>query len=100
MVKCPKIVLLASKKTPNYKIAEESDIVSCWWNRFLEKALSGIEKDLLVGENHDGGNSQTKVKPRSKTIRIITQEKMEGTTKWSIYSFARKKSSVRIFDKI
>jgi len=53
------MILLAADKVPNYKIAKKLKLdvntVGRWRNRFKEKRLPGIEKDLPRGANH-GGN--------------------------------------------
>ncbi len=88
-----KIVLLAAKNTPNYKIARELGIdvnkVGRWRNRFLERRFQGIEKDLPRGANHGGKNSADQAKLRSKIIKMTTQEKPTDATHWSTRSLAK-----------
>ncbi len=49
LVERSRIILLAAKNVPNYKIAEELEIdvnkVGRWRNRFFERGFRGIEKD-------------------------------------------------------
>ena len=89
-----KIILLAAQDMPNYKIAEELDVevnkVGRWRNRFADKGLPGIEKDLPRGANHGGKNTEEQARPRSRIIKITTQEKPEGATHWSTRSLANK----------
>ncbi len=58
--------LLAAKYIPNYKIAEELEVnvnkVARCRNRFLERRIRGIEKDLPRGANHGGKNSVEQAK--------------------------------------
>ncbi len=72
-----KIVLLAAKGIPNYQIASTLQIdvnkVGRWRNRFAERRLAGIEKDLPRGANHGGKNSAAQAKLRSKIIALTTQ---------------------------
>jgi len=93
LVERSKIVLLASKEIPNYKIASKLKIdvnkVGRWRNRFEEKRLKGIEKDLPRGANHGGKNSVAQSKLRSKIIKITTQEKPIDATHWSTRSLAK-----------
>ena len=67
-----KIVLLASKGQPNYKIAQELGIdvnkVGPWRNRFVENGFAGIDKDRPHGTNHGARNSEEQAKLRSKVI--------------------------------
>ena len=94
LVERSKIVLLASKGQPNYKIAQELGIdvnkVGRWRNRFVESGFAGIEKDRPRGANHGGKNSEEQAQLCSKIIRITTQEKPEGATHWSTRGLARK----------
>ena len=88
-----KIVLLASQRQPNYKIAQALGLdvnkVGRWRNRFVASEFDGIEKDRPRGAHHGGKNSAEQAKFRSKVIRI-TQEKPEGATHWRRRSLARK----------
>lgn len=88
-----KIVLLAAENIPNYKIAEELGIdvnkVGRWRNRFAERRLQGIEKDLPRGANHGGKDSEEQAKLRSKIIKMTTQEKPKDGTHWSTRSLAK-----------
>ena len=93
LVERSKIVLLAAKGIPNYKIAEKLSIdvnkVGRWRNRFAETRFEGIEKDLPRGSNHGGKNSADQLKLRSKIIKMTTREKPEGETHWSTRSLAK-----------
>lgn len=93
LIERSKIILLASEHIPNYKIAEQLQIdankVGRWRNRFAEKGLSGIEKDLPRGANHGGKNTHEQAKLRSKIIRITTTTKPENATHWSTRSLAK-----------
>ena len=88
-----RIILLAAKNIPNYKIAEELEIdankVGRWRNRFFERGLEGIEKDLPRGANHGGKNSADQAKLRSKVIKITTQEKPKDGTHWTTRGLAK-----------
>lgn len=61
LVERSKIVLLAAEDIPNYKIASMLKIdvnkTGRWRNRFEQKRLNGIEKDLPRGANHGGKDS-------------------------------------------
>ena len=87
LVERSRIILLAAKNVPNYKIAEALEIdvnkVGRWRNRFFERGLRGIEKDLPRGANHGGKNSADQAKLRSKVIKITTQEKPKDGTHWT-----------------
>ena len=87
LVEHSRIILLAADDIPNYKIAEELDIdvnkVGRWRNRFFERGIQGIEKELPRGGNHGGKNSADQAKLRSKIIRITTQEKPKDGTHWT-----------------
>ncbi len=88
-----RIVLLATKGIPNYKIAEELGIdvnkVGRWRNRFGANRFEGIEKDLPRGANHGGKNTAEQIKLRSKIIRMTTQEKPKNATHWSTRGLAQ-----------
>ena len=81
------IVLLAAAGVPNYQIAAQLKIdvnkVGRWRNRFAERRLAGIEKDLPRGANHGGKNSVAQAKLRSKIIAMTTQSKPKNATQWS-----------------
>lgn len=87
------IVLLAAEGIPNYEIAEQLTLdintVGRWRNRFAEKRLPGIEKDLPRGANHGGKNSIEQTKLRSKIIEMTTQQKPKNATHWSTRSLAK-----------
>ena len=93
LVERSKIILLAADDIPNYKIAEELDIdvnkVGRWRNRFYERGIQGIEKDLPRGGNHGGKNSADQAKLRSKIIKMTTQEKPKDSTHWSTRGLAK-----------
>ena len=88
-----KIVLLAADGMPKYKIAEvlELDVnkVGRWRNRFAEKGMEGIEKDLPRGLNHGGKDSAKQAELRSKIIKLTTQTTPENATHWSTRSLAK-----------
>lgn len=88
-----KIILLAAKNIPNYKIAEQLKMsvnkVGRWRNRFEQSGLPGIEKDLPRGSNHGGKNSEQQAKLRAKIIEVTTQEKPKNATHWSTRSLAK-----------
>jgi len=92
LVERSKIVLLAAKNKPNYKIAEALAIdvnkVGRWRNRFADKRLPGIEKDLPRGANQGGKNSEEQAKLRSKIIKMTTQAKPKDATHWSTRGLA------------
>ncbi len=93
LVERSRIILLAAKNVPNYKIAEELEIdvnkVGRWRNRFFERGFRGIEKDLPRGANHGGKNSADQAKLRSKVIKITTQEKPKDGTHWTTRGLAK-----------
>ena len=93
LVEHSRIILLAADDIPNYKIAEELDIdvnkVGRWRNRFFERGIQGIEKELPRGGNHGGKNSADQAKLRSKIIRITTQEKPKDGTHWTTRGLAK-----------
>ena len=78
------IVLLAAAGIPNYHIATQLKIdvnkVGRWRNRFAERRLAGIEKDLPRGGNHGGKNSAAQAKLRSKIIALTTQDTPKDAT--------------------
>ncbi len=88
-----KLVLLAAKHIPNCKIAKELEVnvnkVARYRNRFLERRIQGLEKDLSRGANHGAKNSVEQAKLRSKVIKITTQEKPENSTHSSTRSLAK-----------
>jgi len=92
LVERSKIVLLAAKDIPNSKIAEKLKIdvnkVGRWRNRFEQKRVAGIVKELPRGANHGGKNSATQAKLRSKIIKMTTQEKPKNATHWSTRTLA------------
>ncbi len=71
-----RIVLLAAKGKPNYKIAEELQInintVGKWRHRYANDRFAGIEKELPRGGNHGGKDSVAQQRLRSKVIKITT----------------------------
>ena len=93
LVERSEIVLRAADSTPNYKIAEELNIdvnkVGRWRNRFAERRLPGIEKDLPRGANHGGKNTEEQAKLRSEVIRMTTQENPKDGTHWSTRGLAK-----------
>ena len=88
-----RIVLLAAEGMPNYQIATTLQIdvnkVGRWRNRFAERRLAGIEKDLPRGANHGGKNSAAQAKLRSKIIAMTTQEQPRDATHWSTRGLAK-----------
>jgi len=86
------IVLLAANEIPNYRITKELKLdintVGRWRNRFQEKRIAGIEKDLPRGANHGGKNTEEQTKLRSKIIEMTTQSKPNDATHWSTRSLA------------
>lgn len=93
LVERSEIVLRAAQNIPNYKIAEELDLdinkVGRWRNRFAEKRLPGIEKDLPRGGNHGGKDSAEQAKLRSKIIKMTTQDKPKDGTHWTTRGLAK-----------
>lgn len=87
-----KIILLAAANIPNSEISKELNIdtgkVGRWRNRFLEKRLAGIERDLPRGANHGGKNTAEQALLRSKIIKMTTEEKPQDGTHWSTRSLA------------
>ena len=57
LVERSKIILLAADNVPNYRIALQLGIgvnkVGRWRNRYAERGMQGIEKDLPRGANHN-----------------------------------------------
>lgn len=93
LVERSKIVLLAAKDTPNYKIAEKLKIdvnkVGRWRNRFAQHRFQGIEKDLPRGANHGGKDSGEQAKLRSKIIKMTTTKTPKDGTHWSTRGLAK-----------
>lgn len=93
LVERSKIVLFAAEEMPNYKIAENLGIdvnkVGRWRNRFMEKRLAGIEKDLPRGANHGGKNTEEQEKLRSKIIKMTTTRKPKDGTHWTTRGLAK-----------
>lgn len=93
LVERSRIVLLAAKNTPNYKIAEKLTIdvnkVGRWRNRFAQRRFQGIEKELPRGANHGGKDSGEQAKLRSKIINLTTQKKPKDGTHWSTRGLAK-----------
>ena len=89
-----RIVLLAARGMPNYKIAEDLQInintVGKWRNRYAKDRFSGIEKELPRGGNHGGKDSAAQQRLRSKIIKITTSQKPKNATHWSTRSLAEK----------
>ncbi|MCP4262004.1 MAG: IS630 family transposase [Planctomycetes bacterium] len=92
LVERSKIVLLAAKNIPNYKIAEKLQIdvnkVGRWRNRFADNGLQSVVKELPRGANHGGKDSSEQAKLRSKVIKMTTQKKPKVGTHWSTRSLA------------
>jgi len=92
LVERSKIVLLAAKNIPNYKIAEKLQIdvnkVGRWRNRFADNGLQSVVKELPRGANHGGKDSSEQAKLRSKVIMMTTQKKPKVGTHWSTRSLA------------
>jgi transposase len=93
LVERSKIVLMAADKMPNTKIALALEIdvnkVGRWRNRYAEKGLKGIEKDLPRGANHGGKDTAKQARLRSKVIKMTTQHKPKDATHWSTRSLAK-----------
>ena len=93
LIERSKIILLAAKKIPNYKIAEHLQVdvnkVGRWRNRFSEKRFSGIEKDRPRGANHGGKKTEDQEKLRSKIIKLTTTGQPKDATHWSTRSLAK-----------
>jgi transposase len=87
-MKRAKIVLLAAQGEQNKTIAERLGIdprqVSRWRQRFVEKRLAGIEKDLPRG-----GRKATKREQMAPVIiERTTQAKPPHATHWSVRTLA------------
>jgi len=93
LVERSKIVLLAADGMPNYKIAVELQIdvnkVGRWRNRYAEKGIKGIEKNLPRGGNHGGKDTADQARLRSKIIKMTTQQTPKDATHWSTRSLAK-----------
>ena len=93
LVERSKIILLAADGIPNYDIAQRLKVdvntVGRWRNRFAEKGIKGIEKNLPRGANHGGKDSIKQAKLRAKIIKVTTQQKPENATHWSTRSLAK-----------
>ena len=87
LVERSKIILLAADNVPNYRIALQLGIgvnkVGRWRNRYADRGMQGIEKDLPRGANHGGKDTAEQAKLRSKIIKMTTQEKPKDGTHWS-----------------
>jgi transposase len=88
-----KIVLLAAKGTPNYRIAEELSVqpntVRKWRNRFHEGGIEKLLKELPRGSNHGGKDTKAQEKLREVIIKKTTTEKPVGQTHWSCRTMAK-----------
>ena len=84
--------LTGSRRIPNSHIATRLKIdvnkVGRWRNRFAERRLAGIEKDLPRGANHGGKNSAAQARLRSTIIAMTTQDKPKDATHWSTRGLA------------
>ena len=93
LVERSKIVLMAADGKPNYKIADVLNIdvnkVGRWRNRYADKRMQGIEKDLPRGANHGGKDTLKQARLRSKIIKITTQQKPKDATHWSTRSLGK-----------
>ena len=93
LVERSKIILLAADNVPNYRIALQLGIgvnkVGRWRNRYAERGMQGIEKDLPRGANHGGKDTAEQAKLRSKIIKMTTQEKPKDGTHWSTRGLAK-----------
>ena len=93
LVERTKIILLAADNVPNYRIALQLGIgvnkVGRWRNRYAERGMQGIEKDLPRGANHGGKDTAEQAKLRSKIIKMTTQEKPKDGTHWSTRGLAK-----------
>ena len=93
LVERSKIILLAADNVPNYRIALQLGIgvnkVGRWRNRYAERGMQGIEKDLPRGANHGGKDTAEQAKLRSKIIKMTTQEKPKDGTHWSTRGLAQ-----------
>ena len=81
------IVLLADTGLTNGEISERLPIsahkAGRWRNRFIEKGLAGIEKNLPRGGNHGGKNSKEQARIRRRIIEKTVNEKPQNATHWS-----------------
>lgn len=88
LVKRAKIVLMAAEQEQNKIIAERLGIdrrqVSRWRRRFVEKRLTGIEKDLPRG----GRKAKKRERWTASIIDTTTQRKPSHATHWSVRTLA------------
>ena len=87
------IVLLAAEGLTNVEIARRMDVnrilVGRWRQRFAEKRLAGIEKELPRGGNHGGHDSEEMARRRVQVVEATTQEAPPGgESHWSCRSMA------------
>lgn len=87
------IILLADSGLNNGEIAERMSIsahkAGRWRNRFAERGLCGIEKDLPRGANHGGKNTQEQARLRQRVIEKTTRELPANATHWSTRTLAK-----------
>ena len=88
-----RIVLLAAEGLTNVEIARCMDVdrilVGRWRQRFAEKRLAGIEKELPRGGNHGGHDSEEMARRRVQVVEATTQEAPPGgKSHWSCRAMA------------
>ena len=101
LVSRAKAILMASDRTPSYKIAEALEVTAAtigqWRRRYAKYHMSGIVKDRPRGANHGGKKTIEQAKLREKIIKKTTQEKPEGATHWSTRIMARAMGTTHSF---
>ena len=87
-----KIVLFASDGLTNGEISGQMGIsahkVGRWRNRFAERGLPGVEKNLPRGRNHGGMNSRKQARLRQQVISKTISESPQNATHWSTRTLA------------
>lgn len=88
-----KIILLAAKNVPNYKIVAQLGVngrtVSLWRNRVSKQGIACLNKELPRGGNHGGKNSDSQALIRTQIIKKTIEEKPSNGTHWSTRSLAK-----------
>lgn len=93
LIERSKIILLAAKNISNYKISKQLKLhratVALWRNRFVDKGILCLEKELPRGANHGGKNTQAQSIIRSQIINKTVEESPTDASHWSTRSLAR-----------
>lgn len=95
------IILLADEGLNNGEIAKRLPVsahkAGRWRNRFADKGIAGIEKDLPRGDNYGGKDVQQQAQLRRQIIEKTMNEKPEGATHWSTRTLAAALGTNHVF---